>query len=188
VINPHGLRRYKRGSLIAVARRFIAHFHDRLKKSLDTTDTAVLQSQFLLEEKLDELLMDLALQPNQLNLDVQFAVKVKILRAFAPLGNDERWKVIEAINKLRNSSAHGGGRDEKQKAIHKLRNLWKAQVEKEDPFIEMDWPDYNVVLGATVESLRFLAAVEEEIKKASLGHAAEVRKLLRQLDEQRPGA
>jgi hypothetical protein len=66
---------------------------------------------------------ELALQPYRLRLTLQFDAKVKILRAFAPLGDDDHWEAVEAINTLRNKIAHLHGRDQKHAAFGKLREL-----------------------------------------------------------------
>lgn len=155
--------------------RIVGHFHDLLRDRLDSLDTAVLNAHFLLEEQLDELLGELALQPNRLNLKVPFDVKVKALRAFAPIGDDPRWDMVETINKLRNGLAHLHGRDDKEKALNKLREIWKREIEKDQPFVEQDWLDYNVTLGVTVTAIGFLSAVRTEIRKANLGHSAQLR-------------
>jgi hypothetical protein len=146
------------------AHRLYERFQDRLKERLDKADTALLQSHFLIEEQLDALLTVLALQPYQLDLEVSFAVKVKILRAFAPLGEDPRWKIIEAINKVRNEIAHPKSGDKKEKALHKLRDSRKQvsgrHIDRMDSF--------DVLVSSTMISIVFLSEIERAIKAPPL--------------------
>lgn len=154
-------------------RGLVSHFHDLLRERLDVADTALLKAHFLIEERLNKLLTDLALQPNRVKLDIEFYVKVKALRAFAPLGDDVRWELVEGIGTLRNGIAHPEDPEKKQRALRQLRELWKRELGKDESL--HDWGDYNVILGATMHSIAFLSAVGTEIEKAGLGNAAKVR-------------
>ena len=125
--------------------------------------TAVLNTHFLLEAKINELLESVAKSPKflQLESNIPFAQRVKWLRAFAPFGEDKSWELVLAINRLRNKVAHKFDGRERKKALQDLRNEFAPTLERSGLVSNVnEWPEIFVIQAAGRESYRFLSRIE----------------------------
>jgi hypothetical protein len=133
---------------------------DRIMSTIDPLANAVLKGHFEIEEQLDFVLEKLATNPRFLELSgARFARKIKLLRAFGPLGGDDRWDLIESLNTLRNKVAH---RFEGPVRENALRNL-RIQVNRFLPGIDFVSKDYELVVVACMQSLALLLDVQHKI-------------------------
>jgi hypothetical protein len=131
----------------------------------DALATTVLKAHFLVEKRLVQLLQSLARCPDYLELGrtTGFDRKVKLLRAFAPLGNDGRWQIVAALNTVRNNVAHKADGPERKQALQKLRETWKPFL-RGNPDASDEWADYNILVAATLECFAFFSTIEAQIK------------------------
>jgi hypothetical protein len=147
--------------------QLVHRLHQKLS-AIDQLAVAVLKSHFLVEEQIDAVLEATAKNPKHLELEKnpRFVQKVKWLRAFAPLGDDERWQLILAINTLRNKVAHKFDGPERKNALMNLRQELGQRIRVHDhAFDEQILQDYDVVLSASMWSINFLARIQQEIEK-----------------------
>jgi|SRR5271165_6921276 len=133
---------------------------DKQISEIDQLATAVLKTHFLIEEFIDLILEEVARNPQHLELERPFIQKVKWIRAFAPMGDDERWQLILAINTLRNKVAHKFDGPERKAALQNLRKELICCI-----FNEQEWRDYDLILAAATESRLFLVEIRNQIGK-----------------------
>jgi hypothetical protein len=93
----------------------------------------------------------------------QFARKIKWLRAFGPLGDDDRWGLIEALNTLRNKVAHKFEGPERDQALRNLRIQVNRCMPDIDFVSENNVKDYHLVVVACMYSLALLLDVQHHI-------------------------
>jgi hypothetical protein len=102
--------------------RLVAYYRDRLAK-FDQLGTSILTSHLLIEEFLDEALEAVAKNLKYLGRNPSFDQKVRLVRTFGAMGNDDRWQLVLAINELRNKVAHKFDGPERTEALQKVRDL-----------------------------------------------------------------
>jgi hypothetical protein len=145
------------------AKKILADF-DRIMSTIDPLANAVLKGHFEIEEQLDFVLEKLATNPRFLELSgAKFVHKVKWLRAFGPLGNDDRWDLVEALNTLRNKIAHRFEGSKRKEALQNLRIQVKRFLPVIDFVSENNVTDYQVVVTACFCSLALLLDVQNQI-------------------------
>jgi hypothetical protein len=121
---------------------------DRFKEHLpDTDDLALLalKGHLLVEEILDVLIKSYCAEPRHLDsVEIRFFVKAKIARALT--GNifpDSMWKMIDALNTVRNDLAHAL---ESKKLKERIRQFINIKYEHNDKLqqegVSPDGPDY----------------------------------------------
>jgi len=146
-------------------RGLLKRFHEQISE-IDRFATAVLKAHFLVEEQIDSLLEVVAKNPKHLEGRPSFDRKVKWIRAFGPLGDNEHWQLILALNTLRNKVAHKFDGPEREAAIANLRNEFR-QVMEPDPK-DKELRDYNLLLVASMFSVAFLVRLRSLVTNKEL--------------------
>jgi hypothetical protein len=110
----------------------------------DEMAIVVIKSHLLAEHYLDAILELLAYDHRPLDLDgnTGFAMKVKLVRAFTQFGSDDRWAVVDSLNKLRNMVAHSFKGPDREHALKKLR-IEVIRLTSRNPKAS-DNPDYDL--------------------------------------------
>jgi hypothetical protein len=147
----------------AQIQEFLDDFHERIS-AFDLIATAVLKSHLEVEILLNAALDVVAKNPKHLDGKPSFFKKVKLLRAFGPLGDDKRWQLVLALNELRNQIAHKPDGPERKKAMLKLRNEL-GKLASGPVGDERKTKDYNVVLLSAIHSNILIFEVRERAAK-----------------------
>jgi len=124
-------------------------------RRIDPLVTTILKAHFEVERCLDDVLGAVAKEPKYLKGERRFAQKMRWLRAFAPLGNDQRWEVVEAFNEVRNNVAHKPEGEERKKTMRRLHETLVRLIPeavKVRPFA-----DSFVVLASAMEAILLLS-------------------------------
>jgi hypothetical protein len=109
--------------------KLVLEFYIRVSE-IDTLATLVLKSHFLIEEEIDAVLAPVAKSPKYLKLGSYptFDQKVKCIRKFPPLADDQLWQPILKINTLRNKDAHRFDGPERKRALQDLRQVFHQSL------------------------------------------------------------
>jgi len=142
-------------------RDLLERFHKQISE-IDRFATAVLKAHFLIEEQVDLVLETLAKNPKHLGQNPRFDQKLRWIRAFGPLGDNEYWDLIRALNTLRNKVAHRFEGKERREAIANLRKEFRRVLEPGQTDNELI--PYKLVLIVSMFSIAFLVNLRNRIK------------------------
>jgi hypothetical protein len=144
--------------------KLLEDFHKQISE-IDRLATAVLKAHFLVEEQIDSVLEVVAKNPEHLGLErnPRFTQKVNWIRSFGPLGDNDYWRLILAINNLRNKVAHKFDGPERKQAITNLRNEYRRILEPDPNDAELR--DYNLILVVSMFSIAFLVKLRSLTKE-----------------------
>jgi len=143
-------------------KRLIREVHEQISK-IDPFVTQVLQAHFLVEKLIDAILDALAKSPEHLRRNSSFGSKVRLIRAFAPSGNDEHWDLIAAMTSVRNEVAHKFYGPKRDEAMSKLRKVLEDLASNDNDSAEIVGADYDVLLVCTAELQSFLKSLLCEV-------------------------
>jgi hypothetical protein len=151
----------------------VDYIYEQITK-IDRIATAVVKCHLEVEEQLHKTLEALARSPKYLDLTdyTGFARKMQWLRAFGPLGDNDYWQLIEALNNLRNKVAHESKGPKRDEALQELRNQLNRHLKGDECVSDQNtWKDFNVIMAASVLSIGFLCEIREQIQKERLGES-----------------
>jgi hypothetical protein len=154
----------------------ILQLNARLKEE-DEIVTVVLKAHLQVEQFVNQVLEELAVNPEPLSLysgSSRFAQKLEWLQAFAPSPIDPArpekafWSLFGALNRLRNQIAHKPKGQIRDEALQNLRNKLSQFFGEDGISNKHEWSDHKVIVASTVVALRFFAkmfaAVQEQNK------------------------
>ncbi len=132
----------------------------------------VIQGHIIIEQALDTFLASSFSNPKQSG-DGRYArfthsQKIQICRAASfSYVDDELWKVIWAVNGLRNKIAHGADADEIAKKMAALRKEYFAILTEKQVADLKAQPDDYIALSACVTAAGFIWTIEADAKARS---------------------
>jgi hypothetical protein len=147
------------------ADEFYAAFKKQLTE-IDDIANIILKGHLIIESTLDDILRVLFFHPEQIlesGNRFGFERKVQILRAMLVGSNNHpHWKIVLAVNSLRNEIAHKHAGEERHRKINRLREVCMAEVVPETKKHLENAPDDEVATFGCAACEGFLAVVLDD--------------------------
>ena len=149
--------------LIKWAEKIKEHF-----QYVDATTQVVLKGHLLSEQSLDTILGRFVFHPEHLqSAELEFAQKVNLARSISlDEHNNEMWKLVNAINSLRNELAHSLKSEKRQRKTQRVIELYFKLLGNEQMAARnKNDPEEAVLAYAAALFLSFLAGLEAEVDR-----------------------
>ena len=134
-------------------------------ESVDQLSQVVLKGHLVLEQALVRIISTFVHHPDHLPSRLQFAQRVSIARSMSlDQADNSMWKLVLALNKLRNTLAHSLDSEARKNAYKSLKQAYEFETPAANRPLETAKP-HEVATLAVAHCLGFLHGFESEVDR-----------------------
>src|SRR5664279_2048375 len=143
--------------------KYLRQFREHMEE-IDEVAQSVLKGHLILEGALDNIIGLIFFHPELVfGSRITFYQKVQMVRAYALQEQDfPMWKLVFAINELRNEIAHRLEGERRKQKLAALRDVYFAEAGEKFAY-QKDYADNLIVMLACSHCTGFLGRTEEDI-------------------------